>query len=368
MPRRFQRIALFGALPLPAVAALLIVGAGHASAASSPYAGVLTMTFPGGVTAATGVDAFQSDPVEVYVPGAYTVAFTSCSGGSALGGTYLVGPGNVFPTPPTDATGTTYGASNAPFTLVASAPGGTLACQYTVTAPTALPAFTLSLTNELFLFFSDGSSTTRTNRLPCSPPTVGGSGEAGKNIDTNNGCDSSNGTSNYPVAGYISVSFPAAVSQATGVDAFQANPSQAYPAGSYTVSFTGCSGGSISDRTYDVGNSSNQFPTPPTDASNNTYEASSSPLSLTAATPGGTVSCAYSVSTTGSIPPDSSSMKNDIIVFFTDGNEAHFASQSVAPYASSTPATPEAPQVALIALAGIAVASGAFVVRARRRA
>jgi hypothetical protein len=230
-----------------------------------------------------------------------------------------------------------------------------------------LPAMTLSVTNEVFVFFSDGTSTTVTSRLPCSPPTVGGAGEAGKNVDTNDGCDSSNGTSDYPVGGYITIAFPSTAADATGVDALQANPSQTYVSGSYTVSFSGCSGGSMSSGTYDVGSSANQFPTPPTDAAGSTYNATDSPLSMSAAAPGGTVSCAYSVTTTGSFPPDSSSMKNDIVVFFSDGNEAHFASQSVAPYASSTPATPEAPQVALLALAGAAVLAGAGL-RARRRA
>jgi hypothetical protein len=173
-----------------------------------------------------------------------------------------------------------------------------------------------------------------------------------KNIDTDGGCDNSNGTATFPVTGFITLNFPNASSRATGVDAFQAKPSQVYMSGSYSVTLSHCTGGISSSGTYQVG-SGNQFPTPPTNAGGTTYSASNSPLSFTATAAGGSVSCAYSVTSTGAFPRGTVSMTNDIFVFFSDGTSGHFASESVKPYSGLSAVLPEVPQVALLALAGV---------------
>jgi hypothetical protein len=187
-----------------------------------------------------------------------------------------------------------------------------------------------------------------------------------KNIDTDAGCDNSNGTAPFPVTGFVTINFPSASSQATGVDAFQAKPSQVYMSGSYSVMFSRCTGGTANGGTYQVG-SGNQFPTPPTNAGGTTYNASNSPLSFTSTAAGGSVSCAYSVTSTGAFPNGTVSMTNDIFVFFSDGSSGQFASQSVKPFFGAPVVVPEVPQVALFALAGGVVSAVAGWVAGRRR-
>jgi hypothetical protein len=343
-------------------------------AAGVPTGGVIAISFPPTSSSATGVDAFQAEvagafqpaSIMAYVPGAYVLSFSNCSGGSAAGGTYLVGNASQYPAPPADALGTAYGALNSPLAFSADSAGGSLACDFSVVTAGTLPPATLAIPNDVFLFFGDGTSTSLKKGVACGPPTAGGSGEVSKNIDTNSGCDNSNGTAAYPVTGFITIHVPSSSPQATGVDAFQAKPSQSYVSGSYTISFTNCTGGAASNGAYQIG-SGNQFPTPPTHASGTTYRASTSPLSFTATTAGGSVSCAYSITTTGTLPADSVSMTNDIFVFFSDGTSGQFASQSVKPFIFSSPVVPESPQVALFALAGVAASVGVAGVAGLRR-
>jgi len=388
--RKPSRMILLSLLPAAAVASMLLTGATTARAAQLPCTpgspgvcisltgasgiptgGAVTVSFPATSSTATGVDAFQAElsagfqpnPNLIYVPGGYTVSFSNCSGGSAAGGTYLVGSGNQYPAPPVDALGTTYGASNSPLSFVADTVGGILTCDFSVVNTGALSPATLAVPNDLFAFFGDGTSASSAARVACGPPTAGGSGAVSKNIATDGGCDDSNGTATYPVTGFITLTFPTASSRATGVDAFQAKPSQVYVSGSYSVTFSHCTGGTSSGGTYQVG-SGNQFATPPTNAGGTTYSAANSPLSFTATAAGGSVSCAYSVTSTGAFPNGTVSMTNDIFVFFSDGTSGQFASESVRPFSGAPVIVPEVPQVALLAVAGVGATA---CVAARRR-
>jgi hypothetical protein len=119
--------------------------------ATNPATGYIQITMPAGVTTATLLDVFQAvgtgDNSTFYM-GSYTVSFGSCTGGTATGGTYVVGTGGTYPGTPPTTTGTLpiYTASTA---------GGTVTCAYTVLYSGTAPTTGHSFRNDVFVTYGD---------------------------------------------------------------------------------------------------------------------------------------------------------------------------------------------------------------------
>jgi hypothetical protein len=173
-----------------------------------------------------------------------------------------------------------------------------------------------------------------------------------KNINTSLGCDDASGAATDPATGYITVAMPSGVTTATLIDVFRPQPApHDYYDGSYVANFSGCTGGTATDASYTVSASPPTYPTPP--------GTSGTLPTVTASTAGGTVSCAYSISVTGS-PPQATivSVVNAAFITFSNDAKTHVATISVKPFTEIPPGgtIPEVPWVpALVLLGGVIV-------------
>ncbi len=208
---------------------------------------------------------------------------------------------------------------------------------------------------------ASGSSCTAADAIA----KTAGAGTLGKVIDTNNGCNVGGGTSTS-MTGYIAVVFPKTVSSAIGVDAISQPPAASGPVldGTYTIAFFNCSNGSITDGsgTYTV--TGGKYPkTPP---------SPDGILTITATSPGLTVTCAYQVqnwpAALKSCTGEGCSFTNDLWVSFNDGTTfTQTASNSVNAPSSPPPIVSEAPLAIALPIVALLLFGGGFYVVVRRR-
>ena len=195
--------------------------------------------------------------------------------------------------------------------------------------------------------------------------TAAGSSNLGKVIDTNLGCNVNGGVSTS-MTGYVAVVFPAGVESAIGVDAISQPPAASGPVldGTYHILFFNCSNGSITDGsgTYTV--SGGQFPEPP--------PTPSGVLTITALSPGATVTCAYQVQSwpaaLKSCTGEGCAFTNDLWVSFDGGAKfTQTASNSVDAPSSPPPIVSEAPLAIALPILALLLFGGGFYVVVRRR-
>ena len=192
-----------------------------------------------------------------------------------------------------------------------------------------------------------------------------GAGSLGKVIDTNLGCDNGNGVSTT-MTGYVAVVFPAGVESAIGVDAISQPPAGSGPVlgGTYHIVFFSCSNGSITDGSGSYTVSGGQFPEPP--------PTPSGVLTITALSPGATVTCAYQVQSwpaaLKSCTGEGCAFTNDLWVSFDDGATfTQTASNSVDAPSSPPPIVSEAPLAIALPILALLLFGGGFYVVVRRR-
>lgn len=141
--------------------------------ALNPVTGWMTVHMPAGISTATGLDVFEANVKggdHPYWAGGYTVSFPTVSGGTATGATYTVADGSArYPDPPS--------ITPHPLTFTSTTAGGTVQAQYRVvfsgSAPAAM-ADMASMTNNLFVWFGDGSPKTQARTVSVKPFEPGG--------------------------------------------------------------------------------------------------------------------------------------------------------------------------------------------------
>jgi len=137
-----------------------------------PVSGWMTVHMPDGMSAATALDVFEANVKggdHPYWAGGYEVTFPTVVGGTATGATYTVPSSTArYPDPP---------AMAHPLAFSSVVPGGVVQAQYRITFSGSAPApmaDMASMTNNLFVWFGDGSPKTqvRTESVkPFTPPT-----------------------------------------------------------------------------------------------------------------------------------------------------------------------------------------------------
>jgi hypothetical protein len=193
---------------------------------------------------------------------------------------------------------------------------------------------------------------------------AGPGGSLGKVIDTRQGCNVGGGTATS-MTGYIAVIFPKGVDSAVGVDAISQPPagSGTVLGGTYTISFYNCSGGSISDGSGTYSVTGGTYPEPPPTPDN--------VLTITALSPGATVTCAYQVqnwpSALKSCVGKGCSFTNDLWVSFAGGKYTQVASNSVNAPSAPPPIVSEAPLAIALPILALLLFGGGFYVVVRRR-
>lgn len=181
----------------------------------------------------------------------------------------------------------------------------------------------------------------------CAAPTAPAEGAMAKNIDTTLGCDNPDGAATNPATGYFAINMPATTTTAGLIDYFQGGGQTFF--GTYTLTFSNCAGGSATGGTYTL-----------SDPASPGGGFTGQPGAVTADTPGGTVSCAYSVSYSGT-PPAGATLTNRIQT--ADQSPMGASSATVQRFAAAD--IPEAPIAILLPAAG-ALAGGVLLVRRRR--
>jgi hypothetical protein len=135
--------------------------------ALSPAAGWMTVHMPAGMSSASALDVFEANVKggdHPYWAGSYAVSFPIVVGGTAGGATYDVSATSArYPDPP---------AMAHPLSFTSTVPGGTVTAQYSVafTGSAPAPAADMaSMTNNLFVWFGEGSPSTQVRTVSVKP-------------------------------------------------------------------------------------------------------------------------------------------------------------------------------------------------------